>query len=305
MKIKNLLLAVSCGLLVIGLARCEKIPFLSTKKPLPQKPEEVTAVPVTGTVIAKVNNLPLTLEDLNDEIETYNAMVPQDKPELKITTREQKVNYLKNELVRRILLYQEALNRGLDRKEEVQKALEKTKMDLLVVELVRGEAEKIDVTSKEIEDYYNNYKGELKEPEERHLREIVVSTEPEARDILIQLLQGADFANLAKERSKSPSAKDGGDLGFISKGTKFIQFDPVAFSDTLEAGNVSNIFKGPEGYYIIKLEAKRGGKQKSLTEMWDDIKRGLTFVKQQQRIEELIGKLSREAKLEIYEGEIK
>lgn len=305
MKIKHLLLVVSCGLLVIGLASCEKIPFLSMKNPVSQKPQEATAIPVKGTVIAKVNNLPLTLEDLNDEIETYNAMVPQDKPELKITTREQKVNYLKNELVRRILLYQEALNRGLDRKEEVRKALEKTKMDLLVVELVREEAEKIDVSSKEIEDYYNNYKGELKEPEERHLREIVVSTEAEAKDILIQLLQGAEFANLAKERSKSASAKDSGDLGFIAKGNKFIQFDAVAFSDTLDVGNVSNIFKGPEGYYIIKLEAKRGGKQKSLTEMWDDIKRGLTFVKQQQRVEELIGKLSREAKLEISEGEIK
>jgi hypothetical protein len=39
--------------------------------------------------------------------------------------------------------------------------------------------------------------------------------------------------------------------------------------------------------------------------MWDDIKRGLTFLKQQQRIETLITNLSKDAKLEIYEGEIK
>jgi hypothetical protein len=39
--------------------------------------------------------------------------------------------------------------------------------------------------------------------------------------------------------------------------------------------------------------------------MWDDIKKGLTFLKQQQKIEDLVGKLSRAAKLEIYEGEIK
>jgi hypothetical protein len=39
--------------------------------------------------------------------------------------------------------------------------------------------------------------------------------------------------------------------------------------------------------------------------MWDDIKRGLTFLKQQQVVEDLIGKLSREAKIEVNEGEIK
>jgi len=76
-------------------------------------------------------------------------------------------------------------------------------------------------------------------------------------------------------------------------------------ASTLDAGQISSVFKGPEGYYIIKIESKRGGKQKTLNEMWDDIKRGLTFLKQQQQIEDLIGKLSRQAKIEVYEGEIK
>ena len=292
------------GFLFSVLWGCDKLNFLNPKKAESKKTTPI--VTVKGTIIAKVNNLPITLEELNKEIDIYNNnIVPADKPELKVTTRDQKINYLKNELVRRVLLYQEALDRGLDRKEEIIQALEKTKQDLLVMELVREEAEKVDVSSKEIEDYYNTYKEELKEVEERQIREIVVPTEQEAKDILIQLLQGADFITLAKERSKSPSAKDGGDLGFIQIGKKSAQFDGAAFSDTLEVGKVSNIFKGPEGYYILKLEAKRGGKQRSLSEMWDDIKRGLTFLKQQQKIEDLIGKLSTKAKLEFYEGEIK
>jgi parvulin-like peptidyl-prolyl isomerase len=300
-KLNLFLIACAVILLLMG---CDKLGF----KPKPKEtPREITpAVVVRGTIIAKVNNFPITLEDLNQEVEAYNTIVPADKPEMKITTTKQKVDYLKNELIRRVLLYQAALAKGLDRKEEVIKALEKTKQDLLVMELVRQEAEKIDVSSAEVEDYYNTYKEQLKEPEERQIREIVVSTEAEAKDILIQLLQGADFATLAKERSKSASAKDGGDLGFISKGKKFAQFDNVGFSDTLEVGKTSNIFKGSDGsYYILKLEGKRGGKQKSLSEMWDDIKRGLTFLKQQQRIETLITNLSKDAKLEIYEGEIK
>lgn len=300
---RKLIAVMGYGLLVIGLAGCDKLNFLKSKQETPKAPSSTIAV--KGTLIAKVNNIAITLEDLNQDIDSYNAMVPADKPEMKISTREQKLNYLKNEMVRRALLYQAAVDRGLERNEEILKTLAKTKMDLLVMELVRQEAEKVEVTSKEIEDYYNTYKEELKEPEERQLREIVVPTEQEAKDILIQLLQGADFTALAKERSKSASAKNGGDLGRIKKGERPSQFDSVAFSESLEAGKVSNIFKGSDGYYILKLEAKRGGEQKSLSQMWDDIKRGLTFLKQQQKIEDLIGKLSQAAKLEFYEGEIK
>jgi peptidyl-prolyl cis-trans isomerase C len=295
---------LACGLfLSLALIGCEKI---FPKSPGANLGKASPKIAVKGTVVAKINNMPIALEDLNEEINAFNEAVGQNRPEAKITTKEQKVNYLKNELVRRMLLYQDALGKGLDRNEDVAKVLEKTKMDLLVVELVRQEAQKIDVSSKEVEDYYNTYKEQLKEPEERQLREIMLTTEQEAKDALVQLLQGADFATVAKEKSKAPSAKDGGDLGFITKGKKSPQFDTAAFSDTLEVGKMSGVFKGAEGYYyIVKLEAKRGGKQRSLSDMWDDIKKGLTFLKQQQKIEDLIGKLSRESKIEIYEGEIK
>ena len=282
---------------------CDKLSLLIPKK---EEPKSTEVTPAQGTIIAQVNNIPITLEELNEEIDAYNAMVPDDKPEAKITTREQRINYLKNEMVRRTLLYQDALDRGLDRKEEIRQALNKAKQNLLVVALVREEADRIDVSSKEIEDYYNTYKEQLKAPEERRIREIVVPTESEARDIMILLLQGTDFATLAKERSKSLSAKDGGDLGSIKKGDqKSPQFDSAAFSDTLEVGKISNIFKGADGYYILKLEGKTGGQQKSLSDMWEDIKRVLTFVKQQQKIEDLVSRLSTSAKLKFNEGEIK
>jgi len=300
MKSRIIFLCI-CALVLLQLTGCDKLGFSK-----PKLKEVFSPAPaVKGTIVAKVNNQPITLEDLDKEVEAYNSMVPADRPEAKITTRDKKIDYLKNEMVRRMLLYQEAINRGLDSKEEIKQALEKTKEDLLVVELVRKEAEKVEVSSKEIEDYYNTYKDQLKEPEERQIREIVVGSEQDAKDILILLLQGTDFATLAKERSKSASANAAGDLSFIKKGQKSAQFDAVAFSDSLDTGKISSIFKVPEGYSIIKLEAKRGGKQKSLNEMWDDIKRGLTFLKQQKKIDDLLGKLSRDSKLEFYEGEVK
>ncbi len=295
--------------LALGLTGCDKINSSLNKKPDILRPAATATV--KGPIVARVNSMAITLEDLNDDISAYNASVPQDKPEAKITTRDQKIKYLRDAMIRQALLYQEAMDRGLDRNDELQKALEKTKMDLLVMELVRQEASKVDVSSKEIEEYYNTYKDQLKEPEQRRVREIMVPAEQEAKDIMIQIMQGGDFAVLAKERSKSASAVNGGDLGFIDKEKdkekRFAQFDAVAFSDSVETGQVSSIFKGPGGFYIIKIESIKGGKQRSINELWDDIKRALTFLKQQEKINDLINKLNNPAKtkIEIYEGEIK
>ena len=99
----QVILLSAFSLLFFALAGCDKLNFLNPKKEEPKKEVAPAAVAVKGTLIAKINNIPITLEELNEEIDAYNAMVPQDKPELKITTREQKVNYLKNEMVSRTL----------------------------------------------------------------------------------------------------------------------------------------------------------------------------------------------------------
>lgn len=298
-KNKTLLVLLSMAAILFG---CDKLFPKKIKQP---SENAKAAVEVKGTVVARVNDQPITLEDLNAEVESFNAYVPQDRPNDKIDTRDKRIDYLRNEMVRKVLLAQAAKDRGLDRKEELQKALENFKQSLLVAELMRVETANIEVSSSEIEDYYNRSKEQLKEPEERYIREMVLPTESQAKETLIQLLQGADFSSLAQEKSVAASAKNGGDLGYIKKDVKSPQFDAVAFSPGLEVGKISNYFKGPEGYYILKLEGKREGKVKSLSELWDDIKTGLTFLKQQQKIEELIAKLSREAKIEVIESAVK
>jgi peptidyl-prolyl cis-trans isomerase C len=293
-----------CFLFLI-LTGCDKLNLSGSKKTSRQSAPAAFAV--KGTVVAKVNNIPVTLEELNQEIDLYNQMLPAEKPEAKITTREQKIGYLKEEVIRRLLLYNEALNRGLDRKSDVLSTLEKNKRDILVLELVKEITQGVKVDAAEIEQYYNTYKDQFKEDEERRLREIVVSSEQEANNILIQLLQGADFATLAIERSRAPSSKNAGDLGYIKKGAKFAQFDSIAFSQGLEPGKISSVFKGPDGYYVVKLEAKRGGQPRSLKDIWDQIEQGLTFLKQRQAIDDLVSRLSTDPKfkVETFEGPIK
>jgi parvulin-like peptidyl-prolyl isomerase len=297
-------LAVAASvMLVMVTAGCDKLPGLRPKAGR-DTTAAVEAPVVRGTVVAKVNNLPITLEELNQEVEAYNSMVPDDKQDAKLTTKEQKLGYLREQMVRALLLYQEAMDRRLDANEDISRILDKTKKELLVVELLRQETAGIEVTQQEIEESYNMYKDRFKEPEERQVREIVLGSEAEAKDVLIQLLQGTDFAALARERSRAASAKEGGSVGYVKPGDKFPQYSAAVFSETLDVGQVSSIFKGPDGWYLVKIENIRGGKEKPLSEAQEEIKRTLIFLKQQQKLEELIGKLSSGAKIEIYEGDV-
>lgn len=306
-KTSKFLLTTLIFVVMVTFLGCEKISFLGGSAARP-----VSAKPPANTV-AKVGSFFVTLDDLNKEIENYNALVtaqgglPQDK----IDARDKKIVYLRNEMVRKYILYQEALDRGLDRKEAITKALENTKINLLVTELVREELEKVDVPSKEIEDFYNQNKERLKEPEQRKIWEIMTKTEDEAKQVYIELLKGGDFAALAKQYSKAATAANGGDLGFIAlefdpqKRIRFDKFYEIAFSPSLEAGNISSIFKGTEGYYILKLESIKETQAKLLSELWDNIKNWLLFEKQQKAIAELASRLTGETKIEIYEGEVK
>jgi len=80
-----------------------------------------------------------------------------------------------------------------------------------------------------------------------------------AENVLGQIKNGSNFADLAKKYSQdsSTSAK-GGDIGWISKGQMVEEFEKQAFS--LKVGEVSNIFKTNYGYFIIKVEEKSSDK---------------------------------------------
>ena len=97
---------------------------------------------------------------------------------------------------------------------------------------------------------------EIKVEEQLMTSHILVETEEEAINIIEQLNNGSDFAELARENSLDPgSAATGGDLGWFGRGMMVKEFEDVAFA--LEKGEVSDIVKTQFGYHIIKLIDKQ------------------------------------------------
>jgi len=90
------------------------------------------------------------------------------------------------------------------------------------------------------------------EAEQVHARHIQVDSEEEAREILAQLQQGADFATLARERSTDLATREnGGDLGWFPRGMVAPELENAAFA--LQPGEVSDFLPLGEGYHLIQL----------------------------------------------------
>ena len=83
-------------------------------------------------------------------------------------------------------------------------------------------------------------------------RHILVPTEDACNQLKQQIVDGADFADLAKEHSTCPSGKEkGGDLGEFSPGQMVREFDDVVF--TADIGTVQGPVKTQFGYHLLEV----------------------------------------------------
>lgn len=87
-------------------------------------------------------------------------------------------------------------------------------------------------------------------------------SEEKAKQILEEAKKGSDFEQLAKDNSQDPGSKDeGGDLGFVKKGTLVSEFDEVLFGGNLKPGEIyPQLVETEYGWHIVKLiESRQGG----------------------------------------------
>ena len=202
----------------------------------------------SDAVIARVNGVDIRQSDLALAQEEIGGNVPAQM------TPDQKREYLITYLADVVLLAQAAEQQHLGDQPDVKREVAFERNKVLMEALLRntGKAAQTDDAMHKV---YDDAVKKMAPEEEVHARHILVATEDEAKAIEAQLKAGADFATLAKEKSKDPGAANGGDLGYFTKDQMVPEFAAAAFK--LDKGQISDPVHTQFGWHIIKVEDKR------------------------------------------------
>ena len=198
-------------------------------------------------VLAKVNGSEIRQSDVTLAEEELAPSLAQMDPATK------KDNVL-SFLIDLKIVAKAAEDKKLENSDDFKRRLAFTRSRLLMDSLLATEG-KSATTDDSMKKVYEEASKQITGEQEVHARHILVESEDEAKAVKEELNKGADFAELAKKKSKDPGASDGGDLGFFTKDQMVPEFSTVAFA--LEPGKVSDPVKSQFGWHVIKVEEKR------------------------------------------------
>ena len=235
--------------------------------------------------LAKVNGKTVPASRLDLILQQQRSRGAPDNPQ----TRQM----LKDELVNREVVAQEAQRSGFGKKPEVQTQFDMARQDILVNAYLRDWVQKHPVTDDEVQKEYDKAKAQTGDKEYR-ARHILVETEDEAKKLIGDLKKGASFSELAQKNSKDPGSKDrGGDLDWNVPAA----FDK-AFSDAMVGLDKGKFTEAPVhtrfGFHIIQLDDVRQTHFPALAEVKPRIQQQIT----QNKVEELVRGLRAKAKVE-------
>lgn len=293
--------------------------FFACKKTVEEKPQSspVSTVSAAVRVVATVNGDPITLAEFQERF-GRTGIKPEQGAELEI-----KVEFL-NRLIERKMMLVEAQRKRIkvglpeiNKKMEALRAeygkdikdllasqgvdFEKWKSDIwediMIERLIASEVNRrVSVAPSDVRRYYQANSQEFEKPEQVRVRQIVVVTEEEARNVEELLRAGNDFAALAREKSTAPEAERGGDLGYFAMGEMPAEFN-VVFG--LPKGGISGVVKSPYGFHIFKLEDKRRAGKVGLDEVSKGIAEKLRREKEDARYKQWLKELRARTKFEV------
>ena len=239
-------------------------------------------------VIARVNGVDIKQSDLALAEEDVGADMQAASPEAK---REHLISYLADI----IMVTQAADKKNLADNPDFKRRLAFLRSKLLMGYELQQEA-KTALTDEALKQTYDEAVKSMSGQEEVRARHILVEGEDEAKAIIEQLKGGADFAKLAKEKSKDPGAAEGGDLGYFTKDQMVPEFADVAFK--MYPGQLSNPVKTQFGWHVIKVEDKRTKQPPEFEKVKDQIEAYLARKAQS----DFIAKLRQSAKVERFDN---
>jgi peptidyl-prolyl cis-trans isomerase SurA len=207
-----------------------------------------------------------------------------------------------------LMLAQQGLNRATFR-EQLRGQLESY---AVLSNKVRS---KVKVTDDDVRNYYRLHPGEYAGEEELHVRHVLIPlpegagpaevarAQAEGQKALQRLAGGEPFAEVARAVSRGPGARDGGDLGWLRRGTMQRSLEEVVFA--LKDGQVSTLFRAGPGLHLFKVEERRSGGGRSFDQVKEEIRERLSMEQTQAYREQFIVELKRDAVIDILSAELK
>lgn len=242
--------------------------------------------------VATVNGEEITKDQL------YEDMVPSMKQSAldqlisdKLVEQEaakQNIEITEGDIDKEIVIYEKSFG-SIEKLEEALKSSSMTMeelrenihMQLLLAKLLGSQ---ISVTDEQVKQIFDNNKASFDTPEQVRTSIITVATEEEANDVIKQLKEGKDFAELAKSTSLDEYTKaNGGDTDFFAKGEQEEAIEEAAFK--LAKDEVSGAVKTSGGYTVIKLTDRKEAHTATFEEEKEYIRRSL----ESQQVSQLSG----------------
>lgn len=242
------------------------------------------ALPVLAQNLAVVNGKKVPSSRVDVMVKQMVAQGQQDSPQLRAM--------IKEELINREILIQEADKMGLGNTAEVKNQLEIARQSIVIRSLVADFLKKNPVKDDDIKAEYDKFKAQAGD-KEYHVRHILVEKEDEAKAIIAKLKSGSKFEDLAKQSKDPGSAARGGDLDWAAPAS-YVK----PFSDAMVALQKGQITETPVqsqfGFHVIKLEDVRAAKIPTLDEVKPQISESL----QQKKLQAFQQELRKKAKVQ-------
>jgi peptidyl-prolyl cis-trans isomerase C len=251
--------------------------------------------PAEDPVLARVDGEPIRQSDV---LATAAEVLPQDMRNMptamlmQVLPAEVRRQLLDRAITERALVGA-ARAAGLDKDAEVRRRIRRAEEQELQQAILTREVTAA-VTDDAVRARYDQDATRRRGEEEVQARHILLQSEADARTALAEVNRpGADFAEVARRRSRDPGARDGGDLGFFKRADMVAEFAEAAFA--LQPGQISPApVRSPFGWHIIKVEGRRAAPAPSFEDSRAELRQKLM----EEQVEAVVTRIRSAAQVE-------
>jgi len=201
------------------------------------------------------------------------------------------------------LLMLEAAARNTAAEASIAEEVRKYREYLMEAVLFRDHVFKgLAASAEETSRYYNEHKSEFVAPEQRHVAQILLSSEKDAVQVRKSMREGLEFSAAVKRYSRDPiSSMQEGDLGWITADKV-----PPAFKEVLKmgAGETSNPLHSSSGWHLIRVLEIKPPRQMTFDEVKEKVQAKCLDLKRQTERDRWIQKLRAASKIEVDDAAI-